>query len=480
MSISIKKATNYSRRDYVVFLTDSAKGIPASQLSKKEISYAKAEFKNKSKIVLINQLNRVACVVNIREDKKEWHNILEAYRKAGNDVLGRFNKAKARQVTVVSLLGKQELSLAFAEGMALGNYQFLKYRKNAAKERNSIRTILIYDGSVSRRDVELLQVSTNAVYNARTLVNEPQSYLTAEVLAGEFARLGKEAGFSVTVFNKKKIIELQMGGLLAVNKGSLQPPAFTIMEWKPANAKNKKPIVLVGKGVVYDTGGLSLKPTANSMDYMKSDMAGSAVVGCTMYAIAKAKLPLHVIALAPSTDNRPDGDAYVPGDVVTMYDKTTVEVLNTDAEGRMILADALSWAKQYKPELVLDFATLTGAASIAVGPYGIVCMGKADKNTVEALKRSGDAVYERLAEFPFWDEYGDLIKSDIADLKNIGGPSAGAITAGKFLQHFTDYPWFHFDIAGVSFLHKPDSYRGKNASGYGVRFVFDYLKKLSQ
>jgi len=484
MNVSIKKATSYSRSDHIVFLTDNVKNLPASHLGRKEIDYVKAEFRNKSKTVFINQYNRTACVVNIPGNKNKAHDIAEAYRKVGNDALGRFNKAKAKQVVVVSFLSKPELSLAFAEGMALGNYQFLKYRKNVAKERNSVRTILIHDESVLRRDVELLQISTNAVYNARNLVNEPQSYLTAEALAGEFVRLGKEAGFSVTVFDKKKIIELKMGGLLAVNKGSIQPPTFTVMEWKPSRelgTKNKKPIVLVGKGVVYDTGGLSLKPTLNSMDYMKADMAGSAAVGSAMYAVAKAKLPVHVIALVPSTDNRPDGDAYAPGDVVTMYDKTTVEVLNTDAEGRMILADALSWAKQYKPQLVMDFATLTGAASAAVGPYGMVCMGnKIDKETVDALKQSGDAVYERLAEFPFWDEYSELIKSDIADLKNVGGSSAGAITAGKFLQHFTDYPWYHFDIAGVGFLHKADSYRGKNGSGYGVRFIFDYLKKLSQ
>jgi len=480
MSISIKNTTTLNRRDHVVFLTDDVKKLPASQISKKEKDYIRTEFKNKGKTVLINQYSRIACVVKISDSKKEKHNLFEEYRKTGFDFLARFNKAKAKQVVVVSFLGKPELTLAFAEGMALGNYQFLRYRKNASKERNSIKTILIQDASVSKRDVELLQISVNAVWKARDLVNEPQSYLTAVVLAEEFQKMGKEAGFSVTVFDKKKITELKMGGLLAVNKGSIQPPTFSVMEWKPENAKNKKPIVLVGKGVVYDTGGLSLKPTANSMDYMKCDMAGSAAVGCAMYAVAKAKLPLHVIALVPSTDNRPDGDAYAPGDVITMYDKTTVEVLNTDAEGRMILADALSWAKQYKPQLVLDFATLTGAASAAVGPYGMVCMGKADKETVDALKQSGDAVYERLAEFPFWPEYNELIKSDIAELKNIGGPSAGAITAGKFLEYFIDYPWMHFDIAGVGFLHKPDSYRGKNGSGYGVRFMFDYLKKMSQ
>lgn len=269
-----------------------------------------------------------------------------------------------------------------------------------------------------------------------------------------------------------------MGGLLAVNLGSVQPPTFTVMEWKPRKPKNKHPYVLIGKGVVYDTGGLSLKPTPNSMDYMKSDMAGSAAVACSMYAISKAKLPVHVIALVPATDNRPSENAYVPGDVITMMSGHTVEVLNTDAEGRMILADALHFAKKYKPELVMDFATLTGAAAAAIGSYGIVCMGTADEKTKDKLKDSGKNVHERLAEFPFWDEYEDLLKSDIADMKNIGGPVAGAITAGKFLQKYTDYPWMHFDIAGPSFLHALNSYRGKNGSGVGVRFLFDFFGRI--
>jgi leucyl aminopeptidase len=214
------------------------------------------------------------------------------------------------------------------------------------------------------------------------------------------------------------------------------------------------------------------------MDYMKSDMAGSAAVACAMYAIAKAKLPVHMVALVPATDNRPGGNAYAPGDVINMMDGQTVEMLNADAEGRMILADALHYAKRYAPQLVMDFATLTGAAAAAVGPYGIVCMGTADEKTKKKLSDSGENVYERLAEFPFWDEYDELIKSDIADMKNIGGPIAGAITAGKFLQRYTDYPWMHFDIAGPSFLHKGDSYRGKNGSGVGVRLLFDFFSNL--
>ena len=203
-----------------------------------------------------------------------------------------------------------------------------------------------------------------------------------------------------------------------------------------------------------------------------------AAVGCAIYAIAKAKLPVHVIALVPATDNRPSGNAYAPGDVITMMSGQSVEVLNTDAEGRLILADALHYAKRFKPELVMDFATLTGAASIAVGPYGIVCMGTADEKTKSKMKEAGNNVYERLAEFPFWDEYDELIKSDIAEMKNIGGPVAGAITAGKFLQRYVDYPWMHFDIAGPAFLHGRSSYRGNGGTGYGVRFIFDFLKNL--
>jgi leucyl aminopeptidase len=212
------------------------------------------------------------------------------------------------------------------------------------------------------------------------------------------------------------------------------------------------------------------------MDYMKSDMAGAAAVGSAIYAIAKSKLPVHVIALVPSTDNRVAEDAYVPGDVITMMNGNTVEVLNTDAEGRLILADALTYAKRYNPELVLDFATLTGAAAAAVGPYGIVCMGTANDDQKSKLNDSANRVYERLAEFPFWDEYDDLIKSDIADMKNIGGPIGGAITAGKFLQRFIDYPWMHFDIAGPSYLHASSSYRGRGGTGVGVRFLFDFVK----
>lgn len=360
--------------------------------------------------------------------------------------------------------------------MALGNYQFLKYFKAKAEKASNLTSIKVDEKAINRSQLAELQAVLTATYIARDLVNEPQSYLSAPQLSKEVIALSKKYGFSVNVFNKKKIESLKMGGLLAVNKGSMQPPTFSILEWKPKKAKNKKPVVLVGKGIIYDTGGLSLKPTANSMDMMKCDMAGAATVIGTLVAISKAKLPVHVIGLIPATDNRPGNEAYVPGDVITMHSGATVEVLNTDAEGRLVLADALHYAKRYKPELVFDFATLTGSAVRAGGSEAICYMGNAKQKTKEQIEASGFNVYERLIQFPLWKEYGEQLKSNIADLKNLGGANAGMITAGKFLEYFTDYDWLHFDIAGPAYLKSADAYRTKEGTGVGVRLMYDFLK----
>jgi len=212
------------------------------------------------------------------------------------------------------------------------------------------------------------------------------------------------------------------------------------------------------------------------MDFMKCDMGGAASVIGGLYAVSKNNLPYHVIGLVPATDNRPSGDAYAPGDVITMHNKKTVEVLNTDAEGRLILADALSYAQKYKPELVLDIATLTGAAAAAIGHYGVICLGNADEKTMSKLKDSGNNVYERIVEFPFWDEYNEQLKSSIADLTNLGNGAGGTITAGKFLENFTDYPYIHLDIAGPAFLKKPINYVSQGGTGVGVRLFYDFVK----
>lgn len=466
--MEIKKVAKIGAKDSIVYLVASEKDLKTSSFNKEELNYIKTKIKDDSKVITINRLTSVVIVVVAGSESD--YKAKQAARKNASKVVDIANENKLKSLTIMSDL---TVTSDFIEGALLSNYQFLKYYSD--KKENSLKEIKVV-GKISNSDIEEVLNIANATNAAKDLVNEPQSFLSAEQLAKEIKKLGKEAGFNVEVLGKAKIEALKMGGLLAVNKGSINPPTFSILEWKPKKTKNKKPIVLVGKGVVYDTGGLSLKPTPNSMDIMKCDMGGAAAVVGAMYAIAKNKLPIHVITLVPATDNRPSGNAYAPGDVITMYNKKTVEVLNTDAEGRMILADALSYADKYKPELVMDAATLTGAAAAAIGHYGIVAMGNADEATMNKLKDSGNNVYERIVEFPFWDEYNEQLKSSIADLTNLGNGAGGSITAGKFLENFTSHPYIHLDIAGPAWMKTKVDYISKGGSGSGVRVFYDFIK----
>ena len=471
--LNIISKEEYSKN--AVIIVENIKQITDKEVSKEDLKHIKKAYKKGDKSIDLSTYNNLKFVVII-DTKAKIEKQLEQTRVVGSKISAKINALKIQRVNINSSVCSKEIVLALAEGIALSNYQFIKYFADKDKKQNKLSTLNVFSKNVKKADIEKLSIIVESVNFSRNLVNEPLSYLTAEKLSEEIKDSAKKSGFSVEVFNKNKIETLKMGGLLAVNKGSIDPPTFSILTWKPKNAKNKKPIILVGKGVVFDTGGLSLKPTAGGMDEMKSDMAGAAAVAGTLKAISEANLPVYVIGLIPATDNRPGQNAYAPQDVITMFDGTTVEVLNTDAEGRMILADALSYAKKYDPELVIDLATLTGSAWAAVGEYAIVGMGNADEKEFSKLKKSACYVNERIVEFPFWEEYGELIKSDIADLKNIGGKVAGAITAGKFLEHFTDYPYIHLDIAGPAYIPANDAYRPKNGTGVGVRLLFDYLK----
>ena len=471
--VSVIKSIN--SKDNCLFLADRKNLAWLSDyFGSSEISFIKRAAKREICYVFVPGQSKLRWI-QFLNDTTVSPTSKEQARIAGNEVLTSLGHYKISTIAVVCQCSNCFL-LEYVEGMVLGNYQFLKYLKNANERSNSLEEVRIVAGGSYRKAILELKAVLEATCIARDLVNEPLSYLTAVTFSNTMKTLGKQNGFSVKVFDKKKIAALKMGGILAVNKGSVQPPSFTIMEWKPAKVKNNNPVVLVGKGIVYDTGGLSLKPTPNGMDKMKCDMAGAAAVVGAMVAAAKAKLPIHLVGLVPATDNRPANDAYAPGDVITMFDGCTVEVLNTDAEGRLVLADALHYAKKYTPELVLDFATLTGAAASACGQEAICYMGTASTATKEKMEQSGLEVYERLIGFPLWKEYGEQLKSNIADLKNIGGPTAGMITAGKFLEHFIDYEWLHFDIAGPAFLKSSDAYRSKEGTGVGVRLLFDFLK----
>lgn len=398
----------------------------------------------------------------------------EALRVIGSTIQQQI----AKTVSTLQLTGTDAAVLPLAEGVILSNYQFLKYCSDRNEQTFKLSTLQL-SSDVDSKKIDELENTCKVVYWSRDMVNEPVSYLTAEKLSEEIVEAGIKAGFSVNVLEKSQIEALKMGGLLGVNRGSMDPPTFTIATYCHPEAVNEKPIVLVGKGVVYDTGGLSLKPTPGSMDCMKSDMAGAAAVAGAIYMAALQHLKINLVVLIPATDNRPGMDAYTPGDILTMHNGSTVEVLNTDAEGRLILADALAYSAKYDPEIVIDAATLTGAAVRAIGTQASIVMGNAADSYFNDLEKAGNEVHERVVRFPFWDEYLTEMKSPIADLKNIGSGNAGMITAGKFLEHFVKAPYIHMDVAGPTWLDAKDSYRPKGGTGAGVRLLYQFLKNKS-
>lgn len=428
-------------------------------------SINKVFLKKESKIIVAN--GEVQNFIAVIPEKTS-----ENLRLAGASI---FASIKKDQVEEIQLADIGNLSMderfAFLEGLLLSSYDFTKYKKDAKKE---VISIIVESENFQEPMLSELNKLNEAVSLTKTMVNEPPNYMDALKFAEYAVEAGIQFGFTAEISHKAEIEALKMGGILAVNKGSETPPTFNIFHYKPENAVNKKPLVLVGKGVTFDTGGYSIKVGGN-MSSMKSDMAGGAAVLGIVSAAAANKLPYHIIGLVSATDNKISSNALVVDDVITMMDGTTVEVQNTDAEGRLVLADALTYAKRFNPELVIDMATLTGAAAAITGPFGIAMAGNSQEQ-MNHLKVTGDEVYERLVQLPFWKEFEDLLKSDIADLKNIGGPVGGSTTAAKFLEHFTDYPWIHLDIAGAAFIDKANGYRQSGSTGVAVRLLYQFIK----
>lgn len=386
----------------------------------------------------------------------------ELHRKAGHLLLNFINQNEFKSIGIESTTPLYD----FLEGFLLSDYIY----KN---EKKKLRTLFVSKSAISKNEITDLKKTVEAVHFTRNLVNTPANILNPTSFADKI-ETGLHQSIKIEILEKKQLESLKMGGILAVSQASIHSPKLAILSYLPK--KNSRPIVLVGKGITYDTGGLSLKPTANSMDFMKCDMAGAAAVVGTLELLAQQSTQKNVIGIIPIADNRIGSKAIGPGDVITMFNKKTVEVMNTDAEGRLILADALAYASKYKPQLVIDIATLTGSALAAIGNYGTVFMGNAKAKTKQAIKASGEEVHERLVEFPLWEDYQKELESPVADLKNIGSNYAGSITAGKFLENFIDYEWLHLDIAGPSVFHSPDSYRTKGGTGVGVRLLNEFIK----
>jgi leucyl aminopeptidase len=363
---------------------------------------------------------------------------------------------------------------AIAEGLAQGAWQFIDMKrpaddKKAALERIELLAPDDHDAMAAGHRIGAALGAGQTL--ARGIQVLPGNICTPTYIGRAAEELAARHGFDVTVLDKAAIVREKMGALLAVAQGSVEEPRFIVLEYKGAEGA---PIVLVGKGVTFDTGGISIKPAQN-MEDMKYDMSGAAAVLGTFEVLGRLKPAAHVIGIIPSTENMPSGNAVKPGDVITSHLGKTIEVINTDAEGRLILCDALSWAKRYRPACVIDIATLTGAIVVALGNTVAGVMGS-DDALVDELRQAGDRSGERVWPLPLWDEYRDLMKSDIADVKNAGGRPAGSISAGWFLREFVDgFAWAHLDIAGTAYTDREDATRVKGPTGMGVRLFSEFV-----
>ncbi|MBX3318734.1 MAG: leucyl aminopeptidase [Nitrospira sp.] len=409
---------------------------------------------------------------------------LDQFRQAMGYAVKRVRGAKSRAFVVAfpSLTPRGasplDVAQAMAEGAILGSYQFTAYRSDAsANNELTAMTVLISHNSDLGQISEGIRrgvATAEATVFVRDLSNHPSNVMTPTRIAHEAKTVAKETRIRLKILEQKDMERLGMGALLGVAKGSHEPPKFIILEYHGAKRKDERPVVLVGKTITFDTGGISLKPSEN-MEHMKADMTGGAEVLATIRAAARLKLPLNLISILPVAENMPGGRAMRPGDVVKTLSGKTVEVQNTDAEGRLILSDGLAYASRFKPAALIDIATLTGACVVALGQFAIGMFGT-DTKLKDAVRQSGLRAGERVWEMPLWEEYFEQLRSDVADMRNIGGRGGGMITAALFLSKFVgDYPWVHLDIASTDWSERERAYIPKGPTGIGTRLLIQFL-----
>ncbi|MGA3280554.1 MAG: leucyl aminopeptidase [Smithella sp.] len=422
---------------------------------------------------------RIALVGLGKQSEFNLEKLRAAFARISGHLRNMNIKEAATSINLNLIPGKKDqIAQAAAEGAMLGLYQYTTYKTVNREDLKDMEKLnFIADGkdfSLIESTVKKARIIAGAVYFARDLISAPANEMTPSIMAQKAREIAARKNVSCKVLDKKKMKEIGMNALLGVASGSCEEPKFIILEYA-GGKKNAAPIVLVGKGLTFDSGGISIKP-ADKMDEMKTDMSGGAAVMGAIMVAADLQLPLNITGLIPATENMPGGSALKPGDILKSYSGKTIEVLNTDAEGRLILADALAYASVYKPEAVIDLATLTGACIVALGDDVIGMLGTDDKLKKEidkAAQNTGELVWE----LPLWESYHELIKSDIADYKNSGGRAAGTITAAAFLSKFAgDYPWVHLDIAGPAWTGKDKAYVPKGASGVGVRLLVEFLR----
>ncbi|MBI5102540.1 MAG: leucyl aminopeptidase [Nitrospirae bacterium] len=399
----------------------------------------------------------------------------ETIRQAGGKALSfvrdiGFSKPALSTITLSDL---KVSPAVFMEGGILALYRYDLYKSEKDTKEIKEMTILSTPSKSLSGELTEIKTLTRAVGLARDLVNTPANAMTPSHLAHTALALRKK-GLSVSVLESADAEKLGMGAYLSVSRGSDEPPKFIVLEYKGGR---KAPIVLIGKSVTFDSGGINIKPS-DGLEKMKYDMAGGAAVLAVIKAVSELRLPVNLVGILPATENLPGGGATRPGDVVKAINGTTIEIINTDAEGRMTLADAIGYAKKFTPSAIIDIATLTGACAVAFGGDAVAMMGN-DRRIMETMKQSGEFTNEKVWEMPLFDEYREYLKSDIADIKNIGGRTGSLVTSAKFLSEFAgETPWVHLDIAGTAWTEKDRPYTPKGASGIGVRLLFDVIRKI--
>lgn len=449
------------------------------KLSKHQITLL---IKDKFELVLRSSNNYDLMIVPFELDEKFNSDFFR------NHAAGIFSELKKKNYSSINFSlpkyallkdhfsSEEYLYRSISEGIHFGNYTFNKYKSDKKAEKKFDIQLRSENLSVAARAIQITNNLMSGVYFTRELQNEPAINLTPQLLALKVKNILSKENIEVKVFIDKQIAKMKMGGLLAVGMGSDNPPRFIVAHYKPSTRAKIITIALVGKGVTFDSGGISIKPAQN-MGMMKADMSGAAVVAGLLLAAAKAKLQIEIFGIIPAAENMVSGKSMRPGDIVTTSSGKTIEVDNTDAEGRMILADALHYASNLKPDLIIDLATLTGACAVALGEFTAGLFSKNDKLADELLSAS-KITFDRLWRLPMWDEFHSLNKSDVADVKNVGGRWGGAITAAKFLENWVDknIPWAHLDIAGPAMPNSINNYSKTYMTGFGVRLLFEFLR----
>lgn len=426
---------------------------------------------------------RVLVVGLGKSDKFDIHGVRTASATAAKE-LQKLKGVKTYATVVhgagIGAVDVAAASQALAEGTLMATYRVHKYRRK--RDDITLNDVLIveFDGGKMKAveaGVTRGEIIARAVCKARDLVSEPPNILTPGELSARVRRMAEDVGMQYAVLGEEEMQQNGMNLILAVSAGSQHEAQLVIVEHAPEGHETEQPIILMGKGVTFDTGGISIKP-ADEMWRMKNDMGGAATVIAAMEAIARLNLPRRVIGVAPVVENMPDGKAFRPGDILSGMKGKTAEIISTDAEGRLILADALAYVGRFKPSAVVDLATLTGAIGIALGKQAAGCF--ANNETLQnsllfASQRSG----ERIWPMPMWEEYKEVIRSDMAEVKNSGGRNGGVSTSAKFLEHFTEgYPWAHLDIANMVWTDTGKAECPKGATGYGVRLLVELISAM--